>query len=279
MRVQNAGAADFDKRERDMSFLTVVVCLIAGIGAGVGTGFAGLSAAAFIGPLLIGLVGIPAYQATAIGLASDVLASAVSAWTYHRAGNIDRENVGSLLALVLAGTAAGSLAAQYIPNGTLGLLSIAGSLFLGCQQLLQAVRRQEKSASLPLPETPKWRRAERIVCGLWIGFVCGFMGTGGGMMMLLVLTIVMGDDLKTAVGTSVVIMTFTALFGSGLHFYLKGLPDGRILALCALTTLAAAGISACVANRMSPLAAKAVVGILLTAMGAAMIVFRCLGLG
>ena len=97
-------------------------------------------------------------------------------------------------------------------------------------------------------------------------------------MLLLVLTLVMGDELKTAVGTSVVIMTFTALFGSGLHFYLKGLPDRRILALCALTTLAAAGISARAANRMRPLAAKAVVGVLLTAMGAVMIVFRCLGL-
>lgn len=267
------------EREQEMSFLTVVVCLVAGIGAGVGTGFAGLSAAAFIGPLLIGLVGIPAYQATAIGLASDVLASAVSAWTYHRAGNIDHQNVGRLLALVLIGTAAGSLTAQYVPNGALGLLSIAGSLFLGCQQLLQAVQGKEKGTAVPLPATPGWRRAERIVCGLWIGFICGFMGTGGGMMLLLVLTLVMGDELKTAVGTSVVIMTFTALFGSGLHFYLKGLPDGRILALCALTTLAAAGISARAANRMRPLAAKAVVGVLLTAMGAVMIVFRCLGLG
>ncbi len=261
-----------------MSLLTIITCLIAGIGAGVGTGFAGLSAAAFIGPLLIGLVGIPAYQATAIGLASDVLASAVSAWTYHKAGNIDRKNVGSLLILVLIGTAAGSLIAQYIPNGTLGFLSIAGSLFLGCQQLLQVAQKKEKSSSLPLPSSQGWRRAEQVVCGLWIGFICGFMGTGGGMMMLLVLTLVMGCELKAAVGTSVLIMTFTALFGSGLHFLLKGLPDFKILALCALTTLVAAAISARAANRMRPLVAKAVVGTLLVLMGIVMMVFKYLGL-
>ena len=139
----------FYKEQFKMSLLTIITCLIAGIGAGVGTGFAGLSAAAFIGPLLIGLVGIPAYQATAIGLASDVLASAVSAWTYHKAGNIDRKNVGSLLILVLIGTAAGSLIAQYIPNGTLGFLSIAGSLFLGCQQLLQVAQKRKKAAHFP----------------------------------------------------------------------------------------------------------------------------------
>ncbi len=261
-----------------MNLLTFITCVAAGIGAGIGTGFAGLSAAAFIAPLLIGIVGVPAYQATGIGLASDVLASAVSAWTYHKAGNIDWKNGRSLLAMVLIGTAAGSLIAQFISNGTMGFLSIAGSFFLGGQQLWQVLRGKEKTAALPFPDTPSWRRAERVVCGLWIGFICGFMGTGGGMMMLLVLTLVMGYELKMAVGTSVLIMTFTALFGSTMHFALKGVPDVRILAVCALTTLAAAGVSARIANRMRPIAAKAVVGVLLTGMGAAMLAFRLLGL-
>ena len=261
-----------------LSLLTLVTCIIAGIGAGVGTGFAGLSAAAFIAPLLIGIVGVPAYQATGVGLASDVLASAVSAWTYHKAGNIDWKNGKDLLRMVLLGTAIGSLIAQFVPNGALGFLSIAGSLFLGGQQLLQVFRHQEQTATLPFPDTPAWRRAERIVCGLWIGFICGFMGTGGGMMMLLVLTLVMGYELKMAVGTSVFIMTFTALFGSSLHFLLKGLPDPKILIVCSFTTLVAAGISARLANRMRPLVAKAVVGVLLVGMGIAMLVFRMLGL-
>ncbi len=262
-----------------MSWTTMLVCIVAGIGVGVGTGFAGLSAAAFIAPLLIGLVGVPAYQATAVGLASDVLASAVSAWTYHKAGNIDWKNGRSLLAMVLVGTAIGSLIAQFVPNGTLGFLSIAGSLFLGGQQLGQVLQHKENTATLPFPNTPSWRKAERIVCGLWIGFICGFMGTGGGMMMLLVLTMVMGYELKMAVGTSVFIMTFTALFGSSLHFLLKGLPENPwILAVCALTTVVAAGISARLANRMRPLAAKAVVGVLLVGMGIAMMVFKALGL-
>ena len=52
-----------------------IVCLIAGVGAGLGTGFAGMSAAAVISPMLITFLGIPAYQAVGIALASDVLAS------------------------------------------------------------------------------------------------------------------------------------------------------------------------------------------------------------
>ena len=52
-----------------------------------------------------------------------------------------------------------------------------------------------------------------------IRFICGFIGAGGGMMMLLILTSVLGYELKTAVGTSVFIMTFTALTGAVSRFF------------------------------------------------------------
>ncbi len=65
--------------------IKILVCFIAGAGAGIGTGFAGMSATAVIGPMLITFLGMPAYDAVGIGLASDVLASAVSAYKIGRA--------------------------------------------------------------------------------------------------------------------------------------------------------------------------------------------------
>ena len=64
--------------------LKVIVCLIAGIGAGLGTGFAGMSAAVVISPMLITFLGVPAYQAVGIALASDVLAVPSVATTTKR---------------------------------------------------------------------------------------------------------------------------------------------------------------------------------------------------
>ena len=52
------------------------------MGAGLGTGFAGMSAAAVISPMLITFLGMDPYMAVGIALSSDVLASAVSAYTY-----------------------------------------------------------------------------------------------------------------------------------------------------------------------------------------------------
>ena len=57
----------------------IIVCIIAGLGAGIGTGLAGLSAAVVITPMLITFCGFTAYEAVGIALASDVLASAVTA--------------------------------------------------------------------------------------------------------------------------------------------------------------------------------------------------------
>ena len=63
---------------------TILVCFFAGMGAGIGTGFAGMSAAAVISPMLITFLGMDPYQAVGIALASDVLASVVSAYTYGK---------------------------------------------------------------------------------------------------------------------------------------------------------------------------------------------------
>ena len=70
----------------------VLVTFFAGMGAGLGTGFAGMSAAAVISPMLITFLHMDPYMAVGIALSSDVLASAVSAYTYHKNKNLDIKN-------------------------------------------------------------------------------------------------------------------------------------------------------------------------------------------
>ena len=83
-------------------FITIIVTFFAGMGAGLGTGFAGMSAAAVITPMLTTFLGIDPYVAVGIALASDVLASAVSAYTYGKNKNLDtRACFGDIGATVL----------------------------------------------------------------------------------------------------------------------------------------------------------------------------------
>ena len=66
------------------TLITIIVTFLAGMGAGLGTGFAGMSAATVITPILVTFLGVDPYMAVGIALSSDVLASAVSAYTYGK---------------------------------------------------------------------------------------------------------------------------------------------------------------------------------------------------
>ena len=250
-----------------------IVCFIAGIGAGLGTGFAGMSAAAVISPILITFLDIPAYQAVGIALASDVLASAVSAYTYGKNKNLDIKNGLVMMAAVLVFTLVGSWVSSLLPGTLMGGFSIFMTLLLGIKFLVRPVMTtKERMSAVP----PKTRLIQSIVCGTLIGFVCGFVGAGGGMMMLLILTSVLGYELKTAVGTSVFIMTFTALTGAVSHFAMGGGPDWHVWVLCVGFTLLWARIAAVFANKADAKTLNRATGIILVILGVVVMGFNWL---
>ena len=122
--------------------------------------------------------------------------------------------------------------------------------------------------------SPKKRAVQSLVCGMVIGFICGFIGAGGGMMMLLILTTVLGYELKTAVGTSVFIMTFTALTGAVSHFMIGGAPDWTVFGLCVLFTLLWARIAAVFANKATPKTLNRATGVVLVVLGIVILGFN-----
>lgn len=254
--------------------VTVLVTFFAGMGAGLGTGFAGMSAAAVISPMLITFLHMDPYMAVGIALASDVLASAVSAYTYRKNKNLDVKNGLIMMASVLVFTAIGSFVASLVPSTTMGGFSVFMTFLLGIKFIVRPVMTTKEA----MAKTSAAKRAvQSIVCGALIGFICGFIGAGGGMMMLLILTSVMGFELKTAVGTSVFIMTFTALTGAVSHFVIGGAPDLTVLILCVAFTLLWARIAALFANKAQPKTLNRATGIILVILGIVIMGFQWLG--
>lgn len=245
-------------------FIKFVICFIAGIGAGLGTGFAGMSAAAVISPVLITFLDMDPYMAVGIALASDVLASAISAYTYGKNKNLDIKNGIIMLISVLCFTMVGSYVSSLVPGTTMGNFSVFMTMLLGIKFLVRPVMAPKASFT---NATPKQKVIRSILCGVLIGFICGFIGAGGGMMMLLVLTSVLGYELKTAVGTSVFIMTFTAFTGSASHFILGGIPDLWALLFCVASTLLWARIASVIANKASAKTLNRITGVVLLVLG------------
>ena len=119
--------------------ITTAVCLLAGLGAGLGTGFAGMSAAAVITPMLVTFLGIEPYTAVGIALASDVLASAVSAYTYGKNKNLDIKNGLVMMITVLIFTVVGSFVSSLVPSVTMGNFSVFMTLLLGIKFIVRPV--------------------------------------------------------------------------------------------------------------------------------------------
>ena len=252
---------------------TSIVTFFAGMGAGLGRGFAGMSAAAVISPILITFLGIAPYTAVGIALSSDVLASAVSAYTYGKNKNLDIKNGLIMMVTVLIFTVVGSYISSLVPSATMGNFSVFMTFLLGIKFIVRPVMTTKEAMQ---GVSAKKRAMQSVICGIIIGFICGFIGAGGGMMMLLILTSVLGYELKTAVGTSVFIMTFTAFTGAVSHFAIGGLPDPAVWILCIIFTLIWARIAAVLANKATPKTLNRATGVILVVLGVVVMAFSLL---
>lgn len=255
--------------------------IVASIGAGVGTGLAGLSAATVMVPMLIVLCPsfageTGAYQATAVALASDILGSAVTTYTYAKNKNIDLKRSWLIMTCILTMCMVGSYVAFIAGNTVLGGFTLILTFCIGIRFLVKP----DTSRKNPIENGSRFGWEEvvlSLVCGIPIGFGTGFVGTGGGMMMLIVFTAFFGMELKTAVGTSTFIMTFTALIASVSHIMIHPaivFEKWDVMLLCIVIATAASLISARFANRVRNRTIGLVTGVVLTVLGAAMIILN-----
>lgn len=260
------------------SFLNLILWICAGAGAGAVTGLAGLSAAVVITPVLVSLCAWDSYNAVTVALASDVLASLLSAYTYYKNCNIDLKRGGLVILTAFFGTVTGSycgyLFSQAQPDG-LGYLSMLTTVFLGFKFLLKPITSgNDCSGAASGIGTKKTLLAMILGCG--IGWVCGFTGSGGGILMLTVFTIVLGYNLKIAVGTSTLIMSVVALTGAASHIAMGAEIFPLPMAVVMLTCLVAALLSAKYANRCEIKKLNRVVGTTLIFLGVITILIKVL---
>ena len=252
--------------------LVVLVCLVASFFAGIGTGFVGMSAAVAITPILMGFLGMEQFEATAIALAADILASLTAAIIYGRNKNNDIKNGLILLISVLIFTIGGTVAARFVDPIVMGWGTVITVLIMGLKLLIFPTD-TKKNANKVLSKRRKILVS--IGFGALIGFLCGFVGAGGGMMLLLTLTVLLGFEMHKAVGTSVFIMTFSASLGSASHILINKFTGNPIsgdignerfflvLGLCMVFTLIFSFVGSKIANKLSEKLLNLISGIML----------------
>lgn len=236
------------------------VLLIAGLGAGLITGLLSASAVIFAAPVMIIFLNISPYNAIGISLAVDVFASSTASFVFYKNNNLHLKKSFPLLFTALIFVLIGSYVSQFIPQHNLAWATGLGTLFVGI-----TIYNRKTNIHLPLDTNTIYV----ILAGIFIGLFAGIMGAGGGLMILFALVNLLGYKTHEAIGTSILIMIFIALFGSIAHYTYSPFKI-YYLVLAALGGILGAYISAVIANRMNEKRLTRLIGIVLIALGIAL---------
>ena len=166
----------------------------------------------------------------------------------------------------IVGSWCGYLFSQSQPDG-LGYLSMLTTVFLGIKFLFLPITGGDSQRKNLNSQKEIQKTILAMFLGILIGWVCGFTGSGGGILMLTVFTMVLGYNLKIAVGTSTMIMTAVALVGGVSHFVMGAEIFPLPMAIVVLTCLLGAWGSAKFANKCEIKKLNRVVGVVLLLLG------------
>jgi uncharacterized membrane protein YfcA len=234
--------------------LLYFIIFLIGIVAGNVTGIIGASGVAVVVPAFV-LLGYAPSKAIGASLFIDTIASLIVSWTYYQNKNLVIKKAIWIAVGSMIGAQIGSLLSPFIPD--MGLNS-AFSAFLFISAAIFWLRGKYGM----LPTENEGRRYFKIIkylqknekfFGILLGFLTGIMsgiiGTGGGVMILLILVIIMGFTMHEGIGTSTLIMAFTAGSGAIGHALSSDLPiDVAIIG--SIGTIVGGRIAAKFANKI-----------------------------
>ena len=259
-----------------MNAITIAVCVLGGVVAGLGNGFIGASASGTLAPILIALTGMNPYMAIAYALSVDTVASVSSSAVYARNKHVDVKHGAALILPALVFAVIGSYVASKMPSASLGCMTMIFMIALGAGFL-----RRSRKAEDPDQDKQKGKKqlplaARQAICagiGAVIGLMCGLMGAGGGMMIFIPLVAFLGYEVRTGVGTGVAIMAIMAGVGAFSHFSIAGIDNVVELLICVAVAAIVSPLAAAIANHVNTRSMYRITGIVLLILGVVVLAF------
>jgi len=233
----------------------VLLAIAFGLAIGIAVGMLGGGGSVLAVPVLVYVLGQSVSEATTASLVV-VTAGAVAGGLGHaRAGRVCWRHAGSFTMAAVPGLVAGTLAGE----------SVSGTALLAAFALimLAAAVATWRKADDDDPADGTWegggacpplRLPRDLVAGVLVGFLTGFFGVGGGFLIVPTLAIALAFTMRTAVGTSLAIITATSLIGLAVHLLAGRSLDVDVTAAmtgaCVIGAFAGAGIAGRVPQRI-----------------------------
>jgi len=245
--------------------VTLLLAIVAGALIGLSLGALGGGGSILAVPVLVYLLGQDAGQATTGSLVVVGVTSLIGAVTAHRAGNVMLGRGVTFGIVAIGGAAAGAKASAHVADPVLlaafaALMLLVGGLMAFRQlrharQSQQPLRRDESQPDRSSPPRPTLddpiiafregfmcdcpRAVKVLITATVIGLLTGFLGVGGGFLVVPALVVALALPMTYAAGTSLVVITLTSAAALAVRAGVGTTPDWTLVAT--LTAASAIG--------------------------------------
>jgi uncharacterized membrane protein YfcA len=229
--------------------LSILLAAAAGLAIGLAVGAFGGGGSVLAVPVLVYLLGEPVPDATTASLAVVGAGALAGAAGHARAGRVCWRHAISFTVAAVPGIAAGTLAGEALPDE----LTLAAFALVMAAAARAVWRRAGDEAPDPGPAAdacPPLRLPRDALAGVAVGFVTGLLGVGGGFLIVPTLAVGLAFTMRTAVGTSLAIITASSAIGLGAHLLAGRGAAWDVTAAMAAACVAGSIAGAAVAGRL-----------------------------
>jgi uncharacterized membrane protein YfcA len=229
--------------------LSVLLAAVAGVAIGLAVGTFGGGGSVLAVPVLVYLLGEPVPDATTASLVVVAAGALAGAAGHARAGRVCWRHAISFTAAAVPGIAGGTLAGEALPD-ELTLAALALVMLAAAHGVWRRAADDEPDPGGDADACPPLRLPRDALAGVAVGFVTGLLGVGGGFLIVPTLAVGLAFTMRTAVGTSLAIITATSAVGLGAHLLAGREADAGLTAAMAAACVAGSLAGAAVAGRL-----------------------------
>ena len=186
------------------------LALLGAIGIGLSLGLTGAGGSILTLPVLVYLAGIPPKEAVGLSLLIVGAAALVGAWQRARVGEVHLKAAGMFVISGMAGAVSGSKLTY--------LLSPSALMFTFAVIMVLVAVRMLIPRKVEVQPAPECKPMRCLAAGAAVGVLTGFLGVGGGFLLMPALVKFARLPLRTATGTSLAIIACNSAAGFFGHF-------------------------------------------------------------
>ncbi len=244
--------------------LELVLAISAGALIGLSLGALGGGGSILAVPVLVYLLDQSAAQATTGSLVVVGTTALIGAIAAHRAGNVQLARGAAFGLVAVAGAVLGAQASAHVSDEFL-LAAFASLMLLVATvmawRLLRPGRAEPGLATRPTLDDPiitfsptfacQCPRALKVlVTATIVGFLTGFLGVGGGFVVVPALLLALALPMEYAAGTALVVITITSAAALATRAEVGSAPDWGVVVALTLASAVAAVAGARIADHV-----------------------------